>query len=157
MISAAIAIALAACGPIEQNKQFQEARKSAQAAQELNFNANAERENIKKRLELTSQPELVGYVALIHYTGKVALYTPVKGKLTSGGKRLTPPVCLGTQVGCLSGEPTPSDEGTWGSSNPYVYFWTPSGQYIQTDMPYVYSDRPLRLTEAPLITTDDVK
>ena len=50
----------------------------------------------------------------------------------------------------------PSDEGTYGSSNPYVYFWTPGGQYIQTSMEYVYSDKPFRLSEEPIMVTAEV-
>ncbi len=136
-----------------------QAQKAQQAADSISFTENAEIDNIKKRLQLTSQPGLLGYVGLVNRVGQVALYTPVKGKITSGGKRLTKPVQRhaidrgqhnGSQLG-----PAPSDEGTWGSSNPYVYFWTPSDRYIQTSMEYVYSDQPFRLTEKPLMVIDD--
>ena len=42
--------------------------------------------------------------------------------------------------------PSPSDEGTYGHSGEYVFFWTPAGQYIQWNGKYLYSDKPFRLT-----------
>lgn len=160
-----IAMALAACDTSAQPKQnttvrAEQAAKAVAAANSIRFNENEEIDNIKKRLELTSQPGLLGYVALINKVGQVALYTPVKGKITSGGKRLTPPEQLkANYIGGANGGTAysvmtaPSDEGTYGHSNPYVFFWTPSDQYIQTSMDYVYSDKPFRLREEPLMTT----
>ena len=137
--------------------QQQQASKAADAAKHLNFTDNAEIDNIKHRLELTAQPELLGFIALVNNVGQIALYTPVKGKVTSGGKRLTPPFQVSrTQRDC--GESycdditaAPSDEGTWGSSNEYIYFRAPTGQYFQTNMNYIYSDKPFRPTVEPLL------
>lgn len=151
---------LGACGDeAPKQKKVSEAQKAQRAAESITFTDNAEIENIKKRLELTSNPGLLGYIALINRVGQVVLYTPVSGKVTSGAKRLTPQSKLwGVDRGQYNGSaigPAPSDEGTWGSSNPYVYFWTPGGQYIQTSMEYVYSDKPFRLNEEPLMVVAD--
>lgn len=148
---------LTACLPDESapTKKETQAEKARKAADAVTFTENAEIENIQRRLELTSAPGLLGYVALINRVGQVALYTPVKGKITSGGKRLTQPHQMvpgdGGQYTRDFVTPAPSDEGTWGSSNPYVYFWTPGDQYIQTSLEYVYSDKPFRLNEEPLM------
>ena len=70
-----------------------ESAKAAAAANSISFAAgNAEIDNIKRRLELTSDPALMGYVVLFNDMGQPILYTTVKGKVTSGAKRLTPPV-----------------------------------------------------------------
>ena len=142
---------ISACEGEPTNKDEQ-ARKAQKAAESINYTENAEIDNIKKRLDLTSSPSLLGYVAIINNVGQIAMYTPVKGKVTSGGKRLTTPNKVLYQDLLV---PTPSDEGTWGSSNPYVYFWTPSGRYIQTSMNYLYSDQPFRLTEKPLVVFEE--
>lgn len=144
-----------------------EASKAAAAADSISFAAgNAEIDNIKKRLQLTSDPALMGYVVLFNDMGQPILYTTVKGKVTSGGKRLTAPfqeTKLGRNgVGDASSSDftdAPSDEGTWGSSNPYIYFWTTEGQYIQWSGNYLYSDKPFRLNSTPsvvLVATDTV-
>jgi hypothetical protein len=138
-----------------------QSQRAAEAANSISFTENAEIDNIKKRLELTSKPGLLGYVTIINRVGQAMLFSPVKGKITSGSKRLTQPdrAWKGDR-GEWNGHfirKAPSDEGTWGSSNPYVYFWTPGGQYFQTSMDYIYSDKPYRLTEKPLIDLSAVK
>lgn len=142
-------------------KKETQAQKAAKAAASVSFTENAEIDNIKRRLQLTSQPALLGYVALVNKLGQAVMYTPVKGKITSGGKRLTKPVKQhvidrGGARGSALG-PAPSDEGTWGRSNPYVYFWTPADRYVQTSMDYVYSDQPFRLREPALIDLSGAK
>lgn len=156
---ALLSVALTACQPEAGTKKQTQADKAKEAAQSVVFTENAEIENIKKRLELTSDPGKLGFVVLMNEAGQPVMYTSVVGKITSGGKRLTPP------EGCLSGKvidpyscwrddtvtAAPSDEGTWGSSSPYIFFWSASGQYIQWNGKYLYSDQPLRLSVEPLV------
>jgi hypothetical protein len=150
---------LAACklevAPATQ-KQTQ-TQKAAEAANSVKMVENAEIDNIKARLELTSNPGLMGFILLMNEAGQPIMYTGVKGKITSGGKRLTAPTqqwkidrgeWSGTQLG-----PAPSDEGTWGSSDSYIYFWTTSGQYMQWNGKYLYSDKPFRTTVEPLVVS----
>lgn len=132
----------------------QQATKAAQAANSLHFTQNAEIENIKARLQLTSNPGQIGFVILLNETGQPVMYTSVKGKITSGSKRLTPSGESNTynSNGYNVGTTTlPSDEGTYGQSDPYVYFWTTNDQYIQWNGKYLYSDQPFRLSTQPLV------
>ncbi len=125
--------------------------KAAEAADSIVFTENAEIENIKARLQLTSDPGLTGFVLLMNEAGQPIMYTSVRGKITSGGKRLTKQYQLVSVYQGKLKTPSPSDEGTWGSSNPYVYFWTTTGQYIQWNGKYLYSDKPFRTNVAPLV------
>jgi hypothetical protein len=141
-------LSVTACA--EPTARDQQAQRGAQVAQKAmgNSTTNAEIDNIGERLRLTSNPNLLGHVAIVNKVGQVVLYTTIKGKVTSGSKRLNSSgYCPGT-----NGTECPSDEGTFGSSNPYVFFWTTQDQYIQTSMDYIYSDKPLRLEEKPLMT-----
>lgn len=123
------------------NSQFEQAQVAREAARSINFTENAEIDNIKKSLELTASSSLVGYVVLLNGTGQPILYTGIKGKITSGSKKLTDGGVTGTL----------SDEGTYGSSNPYIYFWSTSGVYHQWSGDYLYSDKPIRLSVQPLV------
>ena len=155
-----IAIVLAGCGGGANQptaKQF-EAAKAQAAADSISFTENAEIDNIKRRLELTSDPGLTGFVLLLNEMGQPIMYSGVTGKITSGGKRLTRPWDVfninydcGSGARCDSVNEAPSDEGTWGSSNPYIYFWTTGGQYIQWNGKYLYSDKPFRTTIEPIV------
>lgn len=152
------ALLLSACGePAPPTAKDTQARKAADAANSIKFDENAEIDNIKKRLELTSNPGQIGFVLLLNEMGKPVMYTGVKGKITSGGKRLTAPQevrCLDVAgaAGCSQQMvEAPSDEGTYGSSNPYVFFWTADGQYIQWSGKYLYSDKPFRISDPTIV------
>ena len=130
------------------------------AANTIRFSANAEIDNIKRRLEITSDPALMGYIVLLNEAGQPILYEGVRGKVTSGSKRLTRTeevACVprrnqdGSQ-GCeYTRTAAPSDEGTHGSSNPYIYYWSLSGEYRQWTGHYLYSTQPIRLRIEPLV------
>ena len=159
-IVAAIAasLALVGCGPdgtVQAPVKVAQAQKAAEAANSIQFSENSEIDNIKKRLELTSNPGQIGFVLLLNEMGKPVMYASVKGKITSGGKRLTPPwqkVRLDCGQYCSEDiAEGPSDEGTYGSSNPYVFFWTTDGQYFQWAGKYLYSDKPFRISDPTIV------
>lgn len=151
-----ISIGLTGCtDTAPKSTKVTEATKANRAAESIKFTENAEIDNIKKRLELTSSSGLLGYATLLNGVGQPIAYYTVKGKITSSGKRLTKPFewarhdCGSND--CTDDVAAPSDEGTYGSSSPYVYFWTTSGQYIQWSGDYLYSDQPYRLRIEPLV------
>lgn len=144
---------LAGCDELAQSNKNVQAEKAAQAAQSIKFDDNAEIDNIKRRLELTADPGKYGFILLLNQAGQPILYEGVKGKVTSGGKRLTSPAkALGNGNGGYGAVlPTPSDEGTWGSSSAYIFYWNTDGVYRQWDGGYLYSDQPIRLRVEPLV------
>lgn len=135
---------------VSDNKHH-EALKAKQAAEAIHFTENAEINNIKHRLELTADPGKLGFILLINNAGQPILYEGVKGKVTSGGKRLTQP----DRMPCWNEHPcvmkAPSDEGTWGESGDYIYYWNTDGVYRQWSGAYLYSDQPIRLRVEPLV------
>lgn len=157
---AATAFTLAGCNddaPATPSNKITQANKAAEAASQIDFTENAEIDNIKRRLELTSKPGQIGFVVLVNDFGTPVLYTSVKGKITSSGKRLTKP-WMATRMDCgeFSCDATvdgPSDEGTYGSSDPYIYFWDTAGVYHQWSGKYLYSDKPIRLSVKPLVVS----
>lgn len=150
----AVLLAVSLTGCLEEsaptNKQ-QQSQKAKEAANSINFAENSEIDNIKKRLELTSNPGAVGFVLLMNQAGQPIMYTNVKGKITSGSKRLTEPDRLYNNANGYGIRAASSDEGTFGSSDAYIYFWTAEGQYVQWNGPYLYSDKPLRVKIEPLV------
>lgn len=136
--------------PVNKTEQ---AKKAAEAANSIKFNENAEIDNIKRRLELTSNPGQLGFIILLNEMGQPVLYTSVKGKVTSGSKRLTAPDRASSSWGGGNNtvvRASASDEGTWGSSGEYIFFWTVNDEYIQWNGKYMYSDKPFRLKTEPI-------
>lgn len=135
-----------------------QAELAQRAANSIQFTDNAEIDNIKARVELTSKPGLLGYVVLFNESGQPIMYEGVRGKITSGSKRLTSPdrtqqIGTGGQNGGQHSvvRQAPSDEGTYGSSNPYIFYWNTDGVYRQWSGHYLYSTQPMRLTIQPLV------
>ncbi len=140
--------------PVDTQKDTQ-AAKAKLAAESVKFSGNAEIENIKRRLELTSKPGALGYITLLNSAGQPILYTAVRGKVSSGTKRLTGKQYLvrgdrGPSYGDFVME-APGDEGTYGASSPYVYFWDMDGKYHQWSGDYLYTSEPQRLRIEPLV------
>jgi len=125
------AFAISSCGELPlpptpvRESQAQVAERQANS---LDFSAgNAEIDNITRRATLVAQPDLVGYVVLLSFGQPIAYYT-VRGKITSSSKRLENPEQV---VDRYEGDvvmDAPSYDGTYGSSDPYIFFWTTSGQ-----------------------------
>lgn len=116
-----------------------------------------ERKNISKRLTTFSDPNKTSYIYLVNF-GRVMSFYVIKGKITSSGKRLT----AGERfVQCDGGEYTadcqtesPELDGTYGTSAPYIYFWTTDNVYIQWSGDYMLADQPLHLSSQPELTRE---
>ena len=119
-----------------------------------------EQRNIVSRLAEDNKPGSIKHLYVISaYSGQVIIYSTVQGKVTSGGKRLTPTsvaVQRGTQAdgfGVNFGGNTQftgevlQDDGTYGHSESYLYWWDTKGVYHQH---YVSGGQILHVSNQPL-------
>jgi hypothetical protein len=121
-----------------------------------------EQRNIKDRLAMDNKPGSIKHLYIISaYSGQVILYSTVKGKVTSSGKRLTPYSANytsnsagseGFRVNLPNGEyfrtsEVLQDDGTYGESIPYIYWWDVTGKYRQI---YVSGGTIVMLSDQPL-------
>lgn len=104
-----------------------------------------EQNNIAARLLEDNKPGSIKHLYIISpYSGQVILYSTVKGKVTSGGKRLTPTsVAVGSgssgawrgdgfdAVGGKVTSEVLQDDGAYGGSTDYVFWWDVQGRYHQ--------------------------
>lgn len=127
-----------------------------------------EQRNILEKIKRDNEVGKVRHLYQISsYTGDVLEYHTVKGKITSGGKRLNPEHASGERsdlgdrgFGFDIGPnryytlEVLSDDGTYGSSMNYFYFFDTRNEYHQifpTGGTYVHiSDRPLRINKSKL-------
>lgn len=103
-----------------------------------------EQENISNRLLLDNTPGSIKHLYVMSaMTGDVLIYSTVKGKVTSSGKRLTPnTVAAGYNGGSfgiavdiggdsnVTGEVL-QDDGTYGNSSEYLFWWDIQGRFHQ--------------------------
>jgi len=127
-----------------------------------------EQQNVADRLQLDNAPGAIKHLYVISaWSGDVLLYSTVRGKVTSSGKRLTPtsvaaidgeyirnaheglPVQLGNSI-YRTGEVL-QDDGTYGSSIPYLYWWDAQGvnhqHYVSGGQILHISDQPISVGE----------
>jgi len=104
----------------------------------------AEQDNIKNRVGLENIPGSIKHLYVISpYSGQVIIYSTIKGKVTSSGKRLSPSKSISERgdfivpnVKDVNGNRSYTneilqDDGTYGSSNPYIYWFDSKGIYHQ--------------------------
>lgn len=151
----------------QQSGQPQSASGVTQASTHVNVGTDGltvEQRNIKGRLDEDNKPGSIKHLYVISpYSGQVIMYSTVKGKVTSGGKRLTP-----TTVSAMDGHAVGSDhfgnevnvagrtlytpevlqdDGTYGTSGDYLYWWDVRGAYHQH---YLTGGQIVTISDQPL-------
>lgn len=133
-----------------------------------------EQRNVKDRLTQDNKPGAIEHLYIISaYSGQTLLYSTVRGKVTSSSKRLNPPTVYSQwcydrndNTACTDGFGVPigdrtyltkdvlSDDGTYGSSVEYIYWWDSTGiyhqQYIQGGMIVHISSEPIAIKSVVL-------
>lgn len=148
------------------------------ASTEVKTDANGrtiEQENIIERLKRDNMPGSIKHLYIISsFTGDVLQYSTVKGKVTSGNKRLSPKTvnsAAGIQGAngssntvVLNGITYYTDEvlddgGAYGDSGNYLFWLDAQGnyhQYYPSGGTYLHiSDKPLRIKKANFSVTTE--
>lgn len=123
-----------------------------------------EQRNVRDRLTTDNKPGSIKHLYVISaYSGQVLIYSTVRGKVTSSGKRLTPTGISGiysskdgsgaSGFGVELGSTTAlthevlQDDGTYGTSDPYIYWWDSRGVYHQH---YIAGGQIVHVTTEPM-------
>lgn len=128
-----------------------------------------EQKNIMERLKRDNAVGEVKHLYIISsYTGDVMEYSTVKGKVTSGSKRLSPKTVVGSPGDMQSGndnyvylggreyttDEVLDDGGAYGESTNYIYWFDAQDnyhQYFPSGGTYLHiSERPLRIRKSNL-------
>mgnify|MGYP001600820622 CR=1 FL=1 len=118
-----------------------------------------EQQNIRERLLEDNKPGSGKHLYVISaYSGQVIIYSTVRGKVTSGGKRLNPmtvesagdmadgfPISIGNWSGRTA--EVIQDDGAYGHSSEYLYWWDTKGVYHQH---YVSGGQIIHISDQPL-------
>ena len=154
---------VASCGPVPKNTPVSDSGvKKAHAKVVTGTDGlTNEQRNIKKRVEADNLPGGVLHLyAVSPFTGDIIFYSTVDGKVTSSSKRLTSNQKLvRVDRGQYNGEipmPRIGDDGAYGSSIPYLYWWDINGNYQQVypqGLTILIKDKPMRFKKA-ILTMD---
>ncbi len=144
------AVLLAGCEP-PANKEVKSTSGVQQTSVKVQTDANGnttEQKNVIRRLSEDNKPGAVKHLYIIApESGAIIIYSTIDGKVTSSGKRLAPrtvaaqdgelvndelggiPVRIGDYTRRTS--EVLEDDGTYGDSVPYIYWWDTRGIYHQ--------------------------
>lgn len=116
-----------------------------------------EQQNIIDRMAVTTDPTKVLWIHLIALDGKIIKRMPVRNKITSSGKRVEAKHAVGdSSYYPAAGNGFRTDEliqidGTYGDSDPYIYWFDPMGRYHQWGtaggLGYLTTDYPIDLAD----------
>ena len=117
-----------------------------------------EQENIVKRLKIDNMAGSIKHLYVISpYSGQVILYSTVQGKVTSGGKRLSPRTGRsGSEAGfTVTGKDgftmytneVLEEDGAFGQSTDYIFWFDQAGAYQQHMMT---GGQIIRLSDKPI-------
>lgn len=107
-----------------------------------------EQRNASNRLLTDNKPGNIKHLYVVSsYSGQTIFYSTVKGKVTSSGKRLTNPKKIDSQWQKPVVLPSIQDDGTYGSSIPYIYWWDVQGRYHQH---YVTGGQIVHVSDQPI-------
>lgn len=99
--------------------------------------------NLKTKLKRENDPNAVRYVYLISFAKPIGYYV-IKGKVSSSGSQLAPEdeyYDCGTECGVTLD--SAQDDGTFGTGDPGIFFFTADGTMVSTTLDYIESDAPL--------------
>ena len=168
-----LSVLFASCTDMERNQQHSDSgvTKATTAVQTDANGKTIEQENIIERLKRDNQPGSIKHLYIISsYTGDVLQYSTVKGKVTSGNKRLSPKTVNGngtnspgySNLVSIGGTSYCTDEvlddgGAYGESGNYMFWFDASGnyhQYYPAGGTYVsICDKPQRIKKANFTVT----
>lgn len=123
---------------------------------------SVEQRNVRDRVMADNKPGSIKHLYVISaYSGQVLIYSTVRGKVTSSAKRLTPDTISSIYGGdsAANGFSVPigsttaitqevlSDDGTYGGSVPYIFWFDAKGAYHQH---YVEGGQIVHISDQPL-------
>lgn len=126
--------ALSGCvGPSERTK--------AQAASQSS-GESLEIKNLKKKKDREEDPNVIQYVYIYSFGQPIGYYI-AKGKVSSSGSQIGPEMETMGNYRDSSVVDSAKDDGSYGSGDPGIFFFTPEDIKIETSLDYILSDAPI--------------
>jgi hypothetical protein len=130
-------LALTGCGPSEVEK-----RKQAQGSSQIKN--SLEKKNLERKRDREESPDAVRYLYLMNY-GQIVGYYVTKGKVSSNGSQVGPETEVVWSNSSGYTLDSAKDDGTYGSGDPGIFFFTTDDVMVETSLDYIQSDQPLAI------------
>lgn len=157
MLVSLVLFGVTACGQVSGTSQMEEMlvteknqQRLRKAVPEPELTTSLERKQLVMRLRRFNQEDKISYIYLLSF-GRVMSYYAIKGKVSSVNSKLTTTdQIIEDHWGNVTVE-SPDLDGSYGSNGDAIFFFTSDDIYIEWNGQYLLSDRPLRLSQEPLL------
>lgn len=119
----------------------------------ITLDESLETANLQEKLERQNDPNAVRYVYLMSYAEIIGYYV-IQGKVSSNGSQLAPEqeiICRYNSGDSCQAVDSAQDDGSYGSGDPGIFFFTSDGILVETSLDYIVSDSPLAVDVPRLI------
>jgi hypothetical protein len=130
-------LALTGCGQSDLSKR-QEAQKTSQIKNSL------EKQNLEKKRAKEEDPSAIRYLYVMNF-GKIVGYYVTQGKVSSNGSQIGPETEVVWSNGSGWTLDSAKDDGTYGTGDPGIFFFTTDGVMVETSLDYIQSDAPIAI------------
>jgi hypothetical protein len=103
--------------------------------------------NLAAKRDLEENPDTTRYVYIMNY-GQIIGYYAAKGKISSSGSQIAPEQDLIKVCDTCSDRfilDSAKDDGSYGSADPGIFFWTVDGTMVETSLDYIVTTNPISL------------
>jgi hypothetical protein len=103
--------------------------------------------NLAAKRDLEENPDTTRYVYIMNF-GQIVGYYTAKGKISSSGSQIAPEQDLIKTCENCSDRfilDSAKDDGSYGESDPGIFFWTTEGTMVETSLDYIVSTNPISL------------
>lgn len=127
-------LSLTACGSSSYDERVEQQNS-------VTLDESLEKANLEEKLLRENDPNATRYVYLMNF-GQIVGYYVIKGKVSSAGSQLAPEQeivrrCSGCDAHVVD---SAQDDGTFGTGDPGIFFFTADGTMVSTSLDYIEAD-----------------
>lgn len=138
-ILAIATLSLTACGKTADLQERETLQDQYKTVESLELN------NLKEKRDREDNPDAIRYLYVMSF-GEIVGYYVTQGKVSSNGSQIAPEQDLIKAVSGASERyvlDSAQDDGSYGSGDPGIFFFTTDGVMVVTSLDYIQSDEPL--------------
>ncbi|QWY82784.1 hypothetical protein PP641_gp044 [Arthrobacter phage SilentRX] len=135
-LAIASALALTGCNPTQTERE--------KAQSQSQIKDSLEKKNLERKRDREENPTAERYLYLMNY-GQIIGYYVTKGKVSSNSSQIGPELMTMSGYRDSSVVDSAKDDGTYGSGDPGIFFFTSDDVMVETSLDYIMSDAPLAI------------
>jgi hypothetical protein len=145
-VAIALAVTLAGCSGGTEAEEYENRK---ELSKQYDRDSSLELTNLQEKRKREDDPNAIRYLYLMNF-GQIVGYYVTKGKVSSSGSQIAPETEIIRVPGVSGGYnqwsvESAKDDGSYGTGDPGIFFFTSDGVMVETSLDYIQSDAPLAI------------